>query len=62
MLPQLTQIEGVLIMKKSMEIDAIRAVSFHSQESVRDLFIILQNLLMDMEKIKTILKDKKFIE
>lgn len=49
-------------MKKYNEIDAIKAVSFHSQESVRDLFIILQNLQMDMDKIKLVLKDKKIIE
>lgn len=49
-------------MKKSFEIDSTKAVSFHFQESVKDLFAILQNLQMDLDKIKLILKDKGIVE
>jgi len=45
-------------MKKFTEIEAIKAIGFDFQESAKDLFTILENLYTDMEKIKSILKDK----
>jgi len=49
-------------MKKLPEIDIIKSVGFDLQESICDLISILKNLQVDMDKIKTILKDKKIIE
>lgn len=44
--------------KKLSELDMIKAVSFDLQESVKDLFSILENLYTDVDKIKSVLKDK----
>jgi hypothetical protein len=49
-------------MKKLSEIDVIKAVSFDLQESVKDLFTILENLQTDLDKIKSISKDKNITE
>jgi len=48
-------------MKKSTETDVIKTVSFDFQESVKDLFAILENLYIDVEKIKAVLKNKNII-
>jgi len=49
-------------MKKSVEIQAIKTVSFDFQESVKDLFTILESLYTDVERIKSVLKAKDIIE
>jgi hypothetical protein len=49
-------------MEKLSEITVIKSVGFDLQESVKDLFSILENLHTDMDKIKSALKDKKIIE
>jgi len=49
-------------MKKLSEIDIIKAVGFDFEESVKDLFCILENLQIDVDKIKSVLKDKKIVE
>jgi len=49
-------------MKKISEINAIKAVGFDFEESVKDLFSILENLHTDVIKIKTVLKEKKIID
>jgi len=49
-------------MKKIREINAIKAVGFDFEESVKDLFSILENLHTDVTKIKSILKEKKIMD
>lgn len=48
-------------MKKISEASVINGVSFDMQESVKDLFNILENLYSELNKIKIALKAKNII-
>jgi len=45
-------------MKKIDELAIIKAVEFDLQQSVKDLFIIVENLYKDLNEIKSTLKNK----
>jgi hypothetical protein len=49
-------------MKKLPEIDIIKSVGFDLQESICDLISIIKNLQVDIDNIKSALKDKNIVK
>lgn len=48
-------------MKKIDELSAIKGVGFDFEQSIKDLFALIENLYKDLQEIKKVLKEKNII-